>query len=83
MNPSRFRNKDHGVDASPAVDYAMFFAVALMWSGSFLLIKVAVAEISPLGITAARVAIADSGRVRTRAERTGLGGLPSRTRRLS
>jgi len=58
MNPSRFRNKDHGVDASPAVDYAMFFAVALMWSGSFLLIKVAVAEISPLGITAARVAIA-------------------------
>jgi drug/metabolite transporter (DMT)-like permease len=42
---------------SSAMDWALFLAVALMWSTSFLFIKVAVVEITPLAITAGRLAI--------------------------
>ncbi len=52
--------QDRTVDGehSPWLDYALFALVAVTWSSSFLFIKVAVADIGPLSVTAGRILIA-------------------------
>ena len=40
------------------VDYLLFVAVALLWSSSFLFIKIAVSDIPPLSVAAGRILIA-------------------------
>lgn len=43
---------------STIVDYALFLSIAVIWSSSFLFIKVAVADIPPLSVAAGRIGIA-------------------------
>jgi drug/metabolite transporter (DMT)-like permease len=45
-------------DTSIWIDYGLFAIIALTWSSSFLFIKIAVADIPPLTITAGRILIA-------------------------
>ena len=44
--------------AVPAVEFALLGLLALLWGSSYLFIKIAVSEIPPVTLIAARVAIA-------------------------